>query len=798
MNEKLFRTVEFDKVRELVAALTSFSAGQANALNAAPTDDLYTARLWQAQTAEAIRLLGARDDIVLGGARDVRVSAENTSRGFILSGEQLLEIRGTLTAARTLKRQLTKVRDAYPHLADIADLIDDIPGLIDTITKTIDERGDVQDSASPKLGKIRQQLRVVHNRIQEKLRGIINGTLNQYLQEPLITIRAGRYVVPLRAEHKGRIKGIIHDQSSSGQTLWIEPLSTVDFNNEYRTLHLDEEKEVERILAQLSGQIAEFAEPIMRVVERLAELDHIFARARYGMRCSGIAPQFVEWRKPDLSSGHPGSTIDIRGARHPLLDPHTVVPTHFELDDDIFIVLITGPNTGGKTVSLKNIALMVLMAQSGLHLPADEARLTLFDHIFADIGDEQSIEQSLSTFSAHITNIIQLLDQVDERSLVVLDELGSGTDPSEGAALAQAITNYLKDKGATTFIATHYPELKFYASQTPGATNASMIFDVETLSPTYEMTIGIPGKSNAVAIARRLGLDESILVDALQMLGRGDADTTALIDSIYELRDKISADEAATRISRRRSELLEADLKRKLDGIELERKQLLEQAKADAMAELDAVHSEIRRARSRIRDVNSMTQLKKLSQEMKAVEAQAEQAEVEPLERPEFRPKRAPNAPFQVGDHVYVKSLKTVGEILSISGKQAEIAIGRLHTRAKFTDLELRKRTLPEPEEAGLPSTPIVSHVNMELDLRGNRVEEGLSKLDQYLDSADLANLPWVRIIHGKGTGRLRQAVRKALGHSPYVISWSEGKEGEGGAGVTVAKLQPDAPAAVS
>jgi DNA mismatch repair protein MutS2 len=787
MDKKSLQTLEFTKVRDRVAGYTSFSAGHALAQALEPTTDLFTAQVWQAQTEEAKQLLGNRDDVTIGGARDVRRAADNAQRGFTLDGSDFLEIRATLVASRTLKRALIKVRDRYPNLADIADLVEEIPGLVDTIGQTIDERGDVLDSASPQLGRIRQQLRIAYGRIQEKLQSLLSSSRNQYLQEPIITMRAGRYVVPLRAEHKGRIKGIVHDQSSSGATLWVEPLNTVELNNNYRSLQIEEQKEIERILAALSREVALHGETLKRVVARMAELDLVFARALYAASTDSVQPELVGWNRPNSTTGHPGSTIWVKGARHPLLDPATVIPTDFMLDRETYIVLITGPNTGGKTVSLKNIGLMVLMAQAGLQVPAIEARLSLFDKVFADIGDEQSIEQSLSTFSAHITNIIRIIDDVDDRSLVVLDELGSGTDPSEGAALAQAITNYLRDKGATTFIATHYPELKIYASQTPGATNASLIFDIETLAPTYEMTIGIPGKSNALAIARRLGLDETILIDAMQLIGTGENDTSSLIDSIYDLRDKISADEAATRLAKRDAEMERRELTERLQAIEAERERILAQARAQAKAELEEVQEEIRRARRQLRDAESLTALKKTSQQFKEAVVQLDKP-VEPAVAPARPPARTPIVKLAKGDKVLIKSLKTEGEILNISGNEVEVAIGRLHTRTRLSDLELRQRAEPI-EESGVPNTPLTSTVRMELDIRGSRVDEGLATLDQYLDAAALSSLPWVRIIHGKGTGRLRQAIRRALTKNQYVESWSEGQDSEGGAGVTVARL---------
>ena len=788
MDKKSLQTLEFDKVLAKLAEYTSFSAGYELALAILPTTDLREARRQQAETAEAVLLFQGDTNITIGGTRDVRRVADNALRGFTLPAEDFMQVKGTLIASRTLKRNLLKEPTRHPHLAELAELIEECPGLVDTITTTIDDRGDVLDSASPKLGKLRQQLRVQYGRLQEKLRSLVNSSMNQYLQEPLITTRAGRYVVPLRAEHKGRIKGIVHDQSGSGATLWVEPMNTVEMNNTYRSLQIEEEQEIERILSQLSGKVAQVADELKRIVDRMAELDLIFARARYGMMTDGVQPTFVEWRK--AKSPHPGSSVWIRAARHPLLEAATVVPTDFLLDDDVFSVLITGPNTGGKTVSLKNIGLMILMAQAGLHLPANEARLTVFDNVFSDIGDEQSIEQSLSTFSGHITNIVRILDDVDERSLVVFDELGSGTDPTEGAAIAQSIINFLRDKGATSFIATHYPELKLYASQTDGVTNASMIFDIETLSPTYEMAIGIPGKSNALAIARRLGLDESILDEAMGLVGVGSSDAETLIDSIFDLREKISAEEAQTRLALTKAEKDRDQLLIEMAGIDYERKRILSEARAKAEEELEAVRKEITRARRQIRDAASLTQLKRTNKRLEQVE-QTSVEELAKLDAAIKAPKvaRRRGKRLRKGDTVLIKSLNTKGVITSIQGKEAEVAVGRLHMRTGLDTLEFKERE-KEDEDSGLPKTPLTSTVKMEIDLRGARVEEALNQIDTYLDAAALGELPWVRIIHGKGTGRLRQAIRKSLGKHREIESFADGADGEGGTGVTIARFK--------
>ncbi|MBK7917669.1 MAG: Smr/MutS family protein [Chloroflexi bacterium] len=805
MDTKSLITLEFDKVRRILAGYTSFSGGEELALALEPTTDLLEARQWQTETAEAVRLLDSHSSITIGGARDVRRPVDNAERGFTLPAEELLDIRSTLVAARTLQRNLLKAEETFPRLAEIAELIEECPGLVQAISQTLDERGEVLDSASPKLAKLRQELRVVHGRIQEKLQRILQSSQNQYLQDPLVSMRSGRYVVPLRADAKGRIKGIVHDQSGSGATLWIEPLATVELNNEYRGLQIAEHEEVQRILAELSAQVAAQGDSIKRIVARMAELDLIFARARYASIIKGVQPDFIDWRTfaaprppkhanelakwtPPPPNPHPGSAIWIKGARHPLLDPAKVVPTDLTLEDDIFIVLITGPNTGGKTVSLKTTGLMVLMAQSGLHLPAVEARLTIFDNVFADIGDEQSIEQSLSTFSAHITNITRVLAQVDERSLVVFDELGSGTDPAEGAALAQSIVNFLRDKGATTFIATHYPELKLYAGQTPGATNASLLFDLDTLSPTYEMTIGLPGRSNAIAIARRLGLDETILADAMRLLGAGSHKAESLLDTIYDLREKIESEQAGTRLALREAENRRGELADRLAEIEEERRQILLEARAQAKAEIESVQAELSRARRQIRDAVSLNQLKTVSKEVAAVE----ETELKPITAVTAPPKPSTKQirrKLQVGDTVLVKSLDRKGEVVSLSNNEALVAMGRLQMRARFEDLEFKGRPVEEELEIAGYSTAVSAASSFELDLRGKRVEEGLAELERFLDTAFLSRMPWVRIIHGKGTGRMRDGVRVALKSNSHVASWEEGKDGEGGAGVTVAKL---------
>jgi DNA mismatch repair protein MutS2 len=609
------------------------------------------------------------------------------------------------------------------------------------------------------------------------------------------------------ANHKGRIKGIVHDQSNSGATLWIEPVNTVDLNNEYRSLQIAEEEEIQRILAELSILVADQGEALKRLVERIAELDLIFAKARYAEINQAVQPIFVEWEpltgiehvtsgdSAGLAEIHPGSRIWIRGARHPLLDSNSTVPTDLLLDEGTYVVLITGPNTGGKTVSLKTMGLMVLLAQSGMHLPAVEAKLTVFKQVFADIGDEQSIEQNLSTFSGHMTNIVRILRSVDDRSLVLLDELGSGTDPSEGAALAQAVVGYLRDKGATTFVATHYPELKSYASNTPGVINASLLFDVETLMPTYEMTIGMPGRSNALAIARRLGLEQTVIDDALIFLGSGSNKAESLLDAIYEMKEKIASQEAAARLSLKQADEFRLQLHNRLEKIEDERRFIIDDTRRQIEIELEDLRAEIRTVRKKLRDTESKNQLKKLKKATDQIESEgsATLKRLKPIDsKPQKRSKRRIQD-FRIGDKVYITPLGAKGIIVDLDDKEAELSVGRLHMRAQLKDLEFRGRDGDEEQVSASIKVVTSGHSpGLELDMRGMRVEEGITVLENYLDSAFLSTMPWVRIIHGKGTGRLRSAVRESLKGNSHVLSWEEGRDGEGGAGVTVVKLDTE------
>ncbi len=801
MDTKSLALLEFPKVLERLGAFAAFSASMELCRSLTPTADVELARRRQAITSEARRLLAGKTDVTVGGARDVRGPAGLAARAGVLDPQTLLDIKSTLISGRTLRRTLGRMEGQFPLLTETARGIEEIPGLIEAISQTIDERGEVLDSASPKLGEIRRELKVAHDRLMTRLDRIINDSrLAGVLQDTLITQRDGRYVVPVKTDFKGRVRGVVHDTSASGATVFIEPLATIELNNQLRELQLAERDEIRRILTQLSGFVGEQAEPIIATVEALAQLDLAFAKAKYADATRAQAPELVAF-KP---GGWP--MVRLLGARHPLLDPTRVVAIDVDFGEETRALVITGPNTGGKTVSLKTVGLLTLMAQAGLHLPvASGSRLSVFRSVYADIGDEQSIEQSLSTFSAHITNIRRILDamaaeQNGEGTLVIFDELGSGTDPGEGSALARAILSYLLDMGATSLIATHYPELKSYATARAGVKNASVEFDPVTLAPTYRLSIGLPGRSNAFAIAARLGLNATIIDDARTMVSQTDQTTESLLDELYKQRDAVAADRERTEAARHAAEIKEHELERRLDAIEQERQKILDQARAEARRELDQVRAEAERLRQRLA-------LAEARAEAAAADRVAEEAEriAEPISVPAapITPVRKPSGKpraVRLGDTVKLKSLNQIGTVTALSGVEAEVKVGRLRVRAKLEELELRGNEETEDggrkpaAESRADATPSSvsrppSSVGMELDLRGKTVDEALPELEQYLDEAFLAELPFVRIIHGKGTGKLRQVVRDLLRANPQVKSLASGDESEGGDGVTVVRF---------
>jgi DNA mismatch repair protein MutS2 len=809
MENKHLNTLEFPQILARLAQHTSFSAGRELALALEPSPVFVEVQQRMQETREARYLLDTHGGVSLGGVHDVRQLARTATRGAVLQPMDLLDIENTLRVGRRVRNILARIEHQVPLLADIAGRIEPCENLANEISRSINGQGEVVDQASQKLARIRRDLRVTYDRLQEKLNRIVANSRNAtYLQEALITQRGGRFVIPIKADFRGRIPGIVHDTSSSGATLFIEPLSVVEMGNQWRQLQIEEQKEIDRILAALSAHVADLADELAWTVEALAELDLALAKARYANALDATEPELLpvkpqnprtgrhrtsDLQPPTSNLHHPGSTLDLRQARHPLLNPETVVPTDVHISDDYFILVITGPNTGGKTVSLKTVGLMAAMAQSGLHLPvAEGSALSVFEGIYADIGDEQSIEQSLSTFSSHLTNLVGILDRANERSLLLLDELGAGTDPVEGSALARALLSHLLARRITTLVATHYSELKAFAHTTPGVENASLKFDLETLSPTYQLQIGLPGRSNAFAIAERLGLSPEIVRAARALVSPEELETESLLAEIQQAHQEATVARDAAVWAQRDAAEQQRRLAARLAAIEGERATILGEARAQARRELDEARTEIEALRAELAERKPQAALGEewLAQARARLEQQ-ERAVAPPPPPPPPEEVKLPGE-IEVGDTVWIAGLGTTGQVTALDGDSVEVQVGAFGVRVEKSELERRGRRKPaEPQARRMPT---VSHPSpgMELDLRGQRVEEILPRLDKYLDDAFLAGVPFVRIIHGKGTGTLRQAVQQELRNHPLVKSYRAGEDGEGGSGVTVAYLNDD------
>lgn len=815
MDAKTLNVLEYPKILARLAGFCDFSASRELAAKLQPTTNFDEAARLLAETTEACFLLSTRD-LTIGGSHDIRPFADLAARGGVLEPQALLDIKSTLIACRELKKSLlgkaesrdnappakamsrkerlrkqaeeTQPAHPFPHVAEIAFGLPDTYGLVDAISRVLSERGEVLDSASPRLASLRREIKVAHDRLMSRLQRCLTESANK-LQEAIITQRDGRYVIPLRAEFKGQIKAVIHDQSSSGATLFIEPLPVVELNNTLRELELAERDEERRVLAELSAQVGEHAQELIYGIENLAALDLIFAKAKYAQEIHASEPILNDTTNPKSQIANRKSTIRLLQARHPLLDPETVVPIDISLSPGVHALVITGPNTGGKTVSLKTVGLLTLMAQSGLHIPAQSgSELPCFESVWADIGDEQSIEQSLSTFSGHLTNIVRILKKADSRSLVILDELGAGTDPQEGAALARAILAHLLGRGVTTFVATHYPELKTYAHATQGVVNASLEFDIATLRPTYKLTIGLPGRSNALAIAARLGLDPEIVSAASSAVNPDNLRADKLLDDIRKERNRMGREREKIEKARKRNEELNRELEQRLEAIEDERREVIARARAEAELEVAVLKRNLETLKAQLKKARQpLEALKKMEEKVKEIEEKVE-APVVRKTKDEKRPVGA----LKLGEKVSVSALNTEGVVTALGESDAEVQVGGLRMRAKLSELVRRSgegaAVVEQPQAAALLAS-VPPSPGLELDLRGQASDDALDMLDRYLEQAYSSGLPWVRIIHGKGTGVLRHAVREALRQHPHVTSYEEGGPKEGGEGVTVAKL---------
>lgn len=795
MNEKALETLEYPKIIARLVEYAHFSASADLARRLQPTSDLYEAHLRQQATREGRYVLSLDADVSFFNAQDIRQSIGLARRDGILEPQELLAVKNTLIVSRNVRRTLENIAEEVPHLYELSLYLPVGLGLVDLISKTISDRGEVMDSASEKLSEIRREMKIAYERMMARLqRYISDPNTAKMLQEPLITQRNGRNVLPLRAEFKGRIKAVIHDQSASGATLFIEPIAVVEWNNLYKELELKEQDEIRRILAELSHRIGMHGDELIAMVEAMAKLDLGLMCARYAEDLDAAEPELVAFK--EKQGAHPGSTIRLYQARHPLLDPKTVVPIDLDINSETYALVITGPNTGGKTVTLKTLGLLVLMAQAGLQIPVQSgSTLSVFDDVFADIGDEQSIEQSLSTFSGHVTNLVEILKKADSRSLVLLDELGAGTDPQEGSALARSVLSHLLARQITSLVATHYPELKAYAHATPGVRNASVEFNLQTLKPTYHLTIGLPGRSNALAIAQRLGLPESIIEGARREINPMDLRAEDLLDEIHRQRDLARQARESAEVAQQEAELFREELADRLDKIEDERYAALEKARQQGEGELSKLREELEGLRHQLAKARQPLDVINVVEE---VIEELEEEIAEPIVRKTPKKQlRKPKGPLRLGEKVHLKSIDQDGVVTSIGEDEVEVQIGMLRIRARISDVMRKGETetdTPVKQDKQKQSRIILPDAQaspgMELDMRGQRVDEGLDILDRYIERAYLSGLPFVRIIHGKGTGRLRDSVREALGNNSHVDHFERGEQSEGGEGVTVVHLK--------
>jgi DNA mismatch repair protein MutS2 len=791
MHENILAKLEFPEILERLAARCRFSVAAERARELGPSGDAATVRYLLDVTAEAVDLLTEFPDVTIGGARDVRGLVERAARGSRLQPAELLQVLDMLVAARNLRRvfrRLPDVEERFPQLLEFVDHLTEIPGLEADISRAIGARGDVLDTASPELGKIRREVRVAHSRLMERLNSLVgSGKYASVLQDAIVTTRDGRYVVPVRADARGGLPGVVHDTSASGQTLFVEPLEIVELNNRWRERQLDEQHEIERILDMLSERTGDNADAISSSVEATAAIDLAMAKARLAFDMRAHRPNLWS-EETETTTGHPRCRISLRLARHPLLDPATVVPIDVDLGESFRVLLITGPNTGGKTVALKTVGLLTLMAQTGLFIPADDTSVvSVFPAVFIDIGDEQSIAQSLSTFSGHIRTVIAMLREVTADDLVLLDELGAGTDPQEGSALARAIVSRLLELGPLVIATTHYPEVKAFAFATPGVENASVEFDVKTLAPTYRLMTGVPGRSNALAIAGRLGMPREILEAASGLLDPDELRVDSLLQDIRRRRD-----EADALLDRARGESEQAEALRKTAERELrEAEHARREARGEALAEAEAELEQAREAFKRLQRDRDSLQIarEQLEERRREVDRAADQVRTFRRERIAKPPPTPGARPIRAGDRVRVVSLDQEGEVIAVDGEMVDVMLGALKTRQPLAALDRLGRVREEPSRPILvPPSP--GPVNLELDLRGYRAAEIEAMLDEYLEQAYRSGMPFVRIIHGKGTGALRKVVRDVLSVHPAVASHEVAPANQGGDGATVALLR--------
>lgn len=795
MNEKALKTLEYNKIIEQLAEYAHSEQAKARCLALRPITDIVQIELLQQQTKDALNRIFKSGSLSFSGVHNITDSLKRLEIGGSLSTIELLRICSLLEAAKRAKAfSRTATEDdpiAKDSLAGFFAEIEPLTPLCDEIRRCILSEDEIADDASATLRSIRRSMRGMNDKIRAQMNAMINNTTTRsYLQDTVITMRDGRYCLPVKAEAKSQVPGMIHDQSSTGSTLFIEPMAVVNLNNEYKELLLREQDEIEVILANLSNLTGEHALQLQTDYQILTELDFIFAKASYAKEYNGVAPLFnTEGR------------IHIRKGRHPLLDKKKVVPIDVQLGDDFNLLIVTGPNTGGKTVSLKTVGLLTLMGQAGLHIPASErSELGIFEEVFADIGDEQSIEQSLSTFSSHMTNIIRILEQVNDRSLVLFDELCAGTDPTEGAALAISILSKLHLYGARIMATTHYSELKVYALSTPGVENACCEFDVDTLSPTYRLLIGIPGKSNAFAISSKLGLGEDLIEDAKGRISESDENFEDLLADLEKSRITIEKEQLEINQYKQEIQSLKEKLEQKQERLDSSRDKILREANEQAY---NIIKEAKDLADETIRNFNKYGKANAPISEMEKERAKLRGKMDDASKKITNQKKNTPSnhkvpKNLRIGDSVKVISMNLNGTVHSLPNAKGDLYVqmGILRSLVNINDLILLEEdTAPTGKKfhktgAGKIKMSKSASVSTEINLIGKTTDEAIALLDKYLDDAYLAHLPSVRIVHGKGTGALRNAVHAHLKRLKYVKSFHLGEFGEGDAGVTIAEFK--------
>ena len=808
MDTHALRVLEFDAIRQQLAALTASSLGRERAEAMTPSDFLPDVQARQDDTTECRTLMDARGNLPLGGVSDIRPLLRQAEIGQTLDPHGLLDVLGVAQASRGLKSFLQKLASEYPRMADRAGGLGQFPSLESEIGMSIGINGMVLDAASPELARIRSQRKTTSQRMLDKLNGIISGPMRTLLQDPVIVQRGDRYCVPVKAEHRGAFGGIVHDTSASGATLFMEPQSVVDLGNELKELAIKEDQEVTRILTRLTESVSRVGVTLLVTAETLGEIDFIAARAKLAHQHQAVEPGLNR-----------SGLTRLLSARHPLIDPNLVVPIDVELGTpQNSVLLITGPNTGGKTVSLKTTGLLTLMAQSGLHIPAARAEMNVFDQVFADIGDEQSLQQSLSTFSGHISNIVRILEGLRANALVLLDEIGAGTDPGEGASLARAILDHLRARNARVIATSHYGELKTYAFTTEGVQNASVEFDEATLAPTYRLLQGIPGSSNAFAIAGRLGIPASVLEGA--RLGvTGTDDTADVLRELEGSRRQAVADAREAERARVEAQMLRRRYHEELTALETLRREARQAAEAEARATIkraqdkfDNVLTEVRRANSEGRQTERARRaIKDIGQDLQsAIRRRNQDEQVQRLIE------SAPDRSLRRGDRVRIMPLGMDGELLEDSRDDSPlpVQVGAMRVSVPPASLRLLGQDAPPaPDKKGLarqappppklgaggraddevqPNVAIQKAMDItpQLTLLGQRADEAVQNVERYLDDAYAVGLTRARLVHGKGTGALRRAVQEYLDGHPLVSAFATADPEEGGAGATVVTLK--------